>query len=422
MDIFIKNKFWWLIKCTKKVLDKFGFIETLTNIPSIFTNHLIYYPTPKNLNYIWSFGSLAGIFLAVHYLTNVVFFLLGNDRLIGIGDTVEKTDQIVSIPVGTDDYLGRIVDSLGNFIDGLGSVEFPARALIDTKVPGMNAKEKGLTNTGYKKTRITLTGKRYLHSSSELKDDLDKDFFIIYSDSGFDKYIEEKLFTVNFCDLLVGFKSDLFFICSDSSLDVDEGHEVFLQAKLNTCKDFILIDENKRDQIAPVCFVQRIKNFFERFTFIVKDKLELVLFSNEGWFNVIFVFILNIALIYVLSPFVCCKLSFDRHTVIYSDVLIFLCINFFFCIVLKYFFIRYKIRIICFSDMFGVLGSIFFYIIFYILLSINSLLFIFLLKASISLFFFHTADGQILVKNLFFFLTRRYSDKEKIIDLSFFFF
>ena len=60
--------------------------------------------------------------------------LFGNDKFVGRGDTVAKTDQIVSIPVGSDDYLGRIVDSLGY-------VEFPARALIDTKAPGRVERE-----------------------------------------------------------------------------------------------------------------------------------------------------------------------------------------------------------------------------------------------------------------------------------------
>ena len=85
-------------------------------------------------------GSMYGLAMNLQK-ENVGIILFGNDRLIGIGDTVEKTDQIVSIPVGTDDYLGRIVDSLGNFIDGLGSVEFPARALIDTKAPGIVERE-----------------------------------------------------------------------------------------------------------------------------------------------------------------------------------------------------------------------------------------------------------------------------------------
>jgi len=71
----------------------------------------------------------------------VGIIVFGNDRLIGIGDTAVKTDQIVSIPVGSDAYLGRIVDSLGNFIDGLTNVKFPERALVDSKAPGIVSRE-----------------------------------------------------------------------------------------------------------------------------------------------------------------------------------------------------------------------------------------------------------------------------------------
>jgi proton translocating ATP synthase F1 alpha subunit len=71
----------------------------------------------------------------------VGIILFGNDRLIGVGDTVRKTNKIVSIPMGTDEYLGRIVDSLGNFIDGLNIPDFPDRCLIDTKAPGIVARE-----------------------------------------------------------------------------------------------------------------------------------------------------------------------------------------------------------------------------------------------------------------------------------------
>ena len=40
-------------------------------IISIFTNHLIKYPTPININYAWSFGSLAGICLIIQILTGI---------------------------------------------------------------------------------------------------------------------------------------------------------------------------------------------------------------------------------------------------------------------------------------------------------------------------------------------------------------
>jgi len=56
-------------------------------------------------------------------ITGIILF--GNDRLVGVGDVIQKTDQIISIPLGSDGYLGRVVDSLGNFIDGLGAVSFP---------------------------------------------------------------------------------------------------------------------------------------------------------------------------------------------------------------------------------------------------------------------------------------------------------
>jgi len=72
---------------------------------------------------------------------NVGIILFGNDRLIGVGDSVSRTGEIVSIPTGTNGYLGRIVDSLGNFIDGLGQEKFPKKSLIDSKAPGIVARE-----------------------------------------------------------------------------------------------------------------------------------------------------------------------------------------------------------------------------------------------------------------------------------------
>jgi len=67
--------------------------------------------------------------------------IFGNDALLGVGDVVKGTSRIVSIPSGNDGYLGRIVDSLGNFIDGLPSVDFPNLSLVDVKAPGILARE-----------------------------------------------------------------------------------------------------------------------------------------------------------------------------------------------------------------------------------------------------------------------------------------
>jgi len=37
----------------------------------LLQNHIIDYPTPSNINYTWSFGSLAGIFFAIQILTGI---------------------------------------------------------------------------------------------------------------------------------------------------------------------------------------------------------------------------------------------------------------------------------------------------------------------------------------------------------------
>src|SRR6185437_914431 len=45
---------------------------------SIFTNHLLNYPTPINISYYWSFGSLAGLYLAIQILTGVLAVMFFN--------------------------------------------------------------------------------------------------------------------------------------------------------------------------------------------------------------------------------------------------------------------------------------------------------------------------------------------------------
>jgi F-type H+-transporting ATPase subunit alpha len=80
--------------------------------------------------------------LAMNLQKNIVgVVLFGNDYLLGVGDMVECTGEIVSIYIGHDGYLGRIFDSLGNFIDGLSRVYFPKRKLVDIKAPGIIARE-----------------------------------------------------------------------------------------------------------------------------------------------------------------------------------------------------------------------------------------------------------------------------------------
>jgi len=66
---------------------------------------------------------------------NVGIVIFGSDRDIGEGQTVKRTSAIVDVPIGKG-LLGRVVDALGNPIDGKGrSAE--KRARVDVKAPGI---------------------------------------------------------------------------------------------------------------------------------------------------------------------------------------------------------------------------------------------------------------------------------------------
>ena len=67
---------------------------------------------------------------------NVGVVIFGEDREIREGDTVKRTQAIVDVPVGKG-LLGRVVDPLGNPIDGKGPIESTERRLVDVKAPGI---------------------------------------------------------------------------------------------------------------------------------------------------------------------------------------------------------------------------------------------------------------------------------------------
>ncbi|RGB29303.1 ATP synthase subunit alpha [Rhizophagus diaphanus] len=67
---------------------------------------------------------------------NVGIVVFGNDRLIKEGDTVKRTRQIVDVPVGPE-LLGRVVDALGNPIDGKGPIAAKLRSRVQVKAPGI---------------------------------------------------------------------------------------------------------------------------------------------------------------------------------------------------------------------------------------------------------------------------------------------
>ncbi|PWE28548.1 F0F1 ATP synthase subunit alpha [Pararhodobacter marinus] len=67
---------------------------------------------------------------------NVGVVIFGSDRDIKEGDTVKRTQSIVDVPAG-EALLGRVVDALGNPIDGKGPIDASERRIADVKAPGI---------------------------------------------------------------------------------------------------------------------------------------------------------------------------------------------------------------------------------------------------------------------------------------------
>ncbi|MCP1200964.1 F0F1 ATP synthase subunit alpha [Notoacmeibacter sp. MSK16QG-6] len=80
-------------------------------------------------------GGLRGMALNLE-ADNVGVVLFGDDRQIKEGDTAKRTGDIVSVPVGPE-LLGRVVDALGNPIDGKGPIGAAQTRQVDVKAPGI---------------------------------------------------------------------------------------------------------------------------------------------------------------------------------------------------------------------------------------------------------------------------------------------
>jgi len=80
-------------------------------------------------------GNIRGMALNLE-TDNVGIVIFGDDRSIKEGDTVKRTASIVDVPVG-DALLGRVVDGLGNPIDGKGPIATTERRVADVKAPGI---------------------------------------------------------------------------------------------------------------------------------------------------------------------------------------------------------------------------------------------------------------------------------------------
>lgn len=71
---------------------------------------------------------------------NVGVVIFGSDQSIKEGDTVKRTGKIVSVPVGKK-LLGRVVDALGEPIDGKGAVDADEYSMSEVKAPGIIARK-----------------------------------------------------------------------------------------------------------------------------------------------------------------------------------------------------------------------------------------------------------------------------------------
>jgi F-type H+-transporting ATPase subunit alpha len=80
-------------------------------------------------------GGIQGMALNLE-ADNVGVVIFGTDRDIKEGDVVKRTNSIVDVPAG-DELLGRVVDGLGNPLDGKGPIETAERRVADSKAPGI---------------------------------------------------------------------------------------------------------------------------------------------------------------------------------------------------------------------------------------------------------------------------------------------
>ena len=80
-------------------------------------------------------GGIQGMALNLE-ADNVGVVIFGTDRDLKEGDIVKRTNSIVDVPAG-DELLGRVVDGLGNPLDGKGPIETAERRVADSKAPGI---------------------------------------------------------------------------------------------------------------------------------------------------------------------------------------------------------------------------------------------------------------------------------------------
>jgi F-type H+-transporting ATPase subunit alpha len=109
---------------TGQVLSVGDGIARIFGLQNVMAGELVSFPS----------AGLTGMALNLE-TDNVGVVIFGDDKAIREGDTVSRTGRIVDVPVGKN-LLGRVVDGLGNPIDGKGPIE-GERRLVEVKAPGI---------------------------------------------------------------------------------------------------------------------------------------------------------------------------------------------------------------------------------------------------------------------------------------------
>ena len=113
-----------------RVSDAGDGIAHVEGLPSCMTNELLEFED----------GTLGlALNLDVHQIGVVI---LGDFSKIEEGQQVKRTGEVLSVPVG-DAYLGRVVNPLGNPIDGLGDIQSDERRALELQAPSVVAAQVG---------------------------------------------------------------------------------------------------------------------------------------------------------------------------------------------------------------------------------------------------------------------------------------
>lgn len=99
-------------------------IAQVSGLPSVMANELLEFP-----------GGVIGV--AQNLDTNSIgVVVLGNYESLKEGDEVKRTGEVLSVPVG-EDFLGRVINPLGQPIDGLGPIESEEERVLELQAPSV---------------------------------------------------------------------------------------------------------------------------------------------------------------------------------------------------------------------------------------------------------------------------------------------